>query len=241
MASLARSSTRTTAIWSIELGVSPERAHYLAPLALFAISTTFPPGGATTLAAASGARFRLRQSVPADHRHGGRPGGAGCRCGAWVGTIAPGGADIRTGERLRFVRPTPCAASTPAHDNAPPERLGETGCGRANLSTVPTVWNWWHASKQRDRPRVCAPATAATRTRLDPLPDGPCTGALRSPPTACASISTVLGVENRAFAMRGSDAAQDVPAFLRNRDSSLERKLTTHPWAEHDDKASNSQ
>ena len=35
----------------------------LAPLAFFAISATFSPGGATTLATASGARFGLRRSV----------------------------------------------------------------------------------------------------------------------------------------------------------------------------------
>lgn len=39
-------------------------AAHLAPLALFAISATFSPGGATTLATASGARFGLRRSVP---------------------------------------------------------------------------------------------------------------------------------------------------------------------------------
>lgn len=39
-------------------------ATYLAPLFLFAIAATFSPGGATTLATASGARFGLRRSLP---------------------------------------------------------------------------------------------------------------------------------------------------------------------------------
>lgn len=39
-------------------------ATHLAPLAFFAISATFSPGGATTLATASGARFGLRRSIP---------------------------------------------------------------------------------------------------------------------------------------------------------------------------------
>jgi len=36
----------------------------LAPLAIFAVVTTVTPGGATTLATASGARFGFRRSVP---------------------------------------------------------------------------------------------------------------------------------------------------------------------------------
>ncbi|MGR2738500.1 LysE family translocator [Billgrantia sp. Q4P2] len=37
---------------------------HLVPLVFFAISATFSPGGATTLATASGARFGLRRSAP---------------------------------------------------------------------------------------------------------------------------------------------------------------------------------